>query len=101
MAKVTVNGTIGKELGQSGVILLEPITLPNGSSFDRKWKVWANTHFAEGTQVIVTGTFSSKINTYEMNGETKHGVDLSLNDVTIDAAGTPSPEAINLESTPF
>lgn len=99
MAKVTVKGTLGKELGQSGVILLEPINLPNGSSFDRKWKLWTTTMHSEGTEVIATGTFSSKINQYEINGETKHSVDLSLNDCTIDPAGTPGLPST--EATPF
>ena len=93
MASVTITGRVGKELGTSGYEVWETINLPSGQSFEKKWAVWTTPAPASDTTIIVTGTGSWKVREYtNQNGETKHTIDASLNDVKVSG---------NTETTPF
>jgi len=83
MAFIKVEGLVDKPLGDKGFILLETIKLNDGRTFDRKWKVWSNTAPNYDTFVEVVGEISTKINEYELNGETRRNVDHNINTPTV------------------
>lgn len=95
MAFVKVEGIVDKPLGDRGFILLETIRLIDGRSFDKKWKVWAIPAPEQSSFIEVTGELSTKINEYEIGGETKRSIDLNINNPVIKilrGPETPSPD---------
>jgi hypothetical protein len=83
MAFIKVEGIVDKPLGDKGFILLETIKLNDGRTFDKKWKVWITPIPAFDSFVEAVGELSTKINEYEMGGETKRNVDLNINNPTV------------------
>jgi hypothetical protein len=83
MAFIKVEGIVDKPLGDKGFILLETIKLNDGRTFDKKWKVWTTPIPAFDSFVEAVGELSTKINEYEMGGETKRNVDLNINNPTV------------------
>ncbi len=109
MAFIKVEGLVDKPLGDKGFILLETIKLNDGRSFDRKWKVWSNTAPNHDTFVEVVGEISTKINEYELNGETRRNVDHNVNaptvkilrEATVAAPDVTTDWAVAPEQAPF
>jgi hypothetical protein len=95
MALIKVEGIVDKPLGDKGFILLETIKLNDGRTFDKKWKVWVTPIPAFDSFVEAVGELSTKINEYEMGGETKRNVDLNINNpkvTVLRAAVVASPD---------
>lgn len=98
MAHVKVTGLVDKPLGDKGFILLETIKLNDGRTFDKKWKVWITPIPAFSATVEAVGELSTKINEYEMGGETKRNVDLNINNPVVTVTAPPveaSPDVNN------
>jgi hypothetical protein len=83
MAFIKIEGIVDKPLGDKGFIVLETIRLNDGRTFDKKWKVWAIPLPEYSSFVEVTGELSTKINEYEIGGETKRSIDLNVNNPVI------------------
>jgi hypothetical protein len=98
MAHIRIEGIVDKPLGDRGFILLETIRLNDGRTFDKKWKVWAIPAPEYSAFVEVTGELSTKINEYEMGGETKRNIDLNVNNPVVKVLRGPevaSPDVNN------
>jgi hypothetical protein len=80
MAKVTLNGIVSSVAKERIVNLWETFDV-NGKQVFRKWTIWAEMPWGveKGDWVEVEGELSSKIGSYERNGETKETVEHSLN----------------------
>ena len=103
MAFIKVEGIVDKPLGDKGFILLETIKLNDGRTFDKKWKVWVTPIPAFDSFVEAVGELSTKINEYEMGGETKRNVDLNINNPTVKVlreAVAAAPDVNNDWATP-
>jgi len=83
MAFIKIEGIVDKPLGDRGFILLETIRLNDGRTFDKKWKVWAIPVPEYSSFIEVTGELTTKINEYEMGGETKRSIDLNVNNPVV------------------
>lgn len=71
------NATVTKELGNTGYQVEVPIP---GQEWKRKFAVWSTEIPPIGATFTVTGALSWKTRAYEMNGETRHTVDMNVND---------------------
>jgi hypothetical protein len=93
MAFIKVEGIVDKPLGDRGFILLETIRLNDGRTFDKKWKVWAIPAPEFSSFVEITGELSTKINEYEMGGETRRNIDLNVNNPVVKVLRGPEAAA--------
>jgi hypothetical protein len=93
MAFIKIEGIVDKPLGDRGFILLETIRLNDGRTFDKKWKVWAIPAPEYSSFIEVTGELSTKINEYEMGGETRRNIDLNVNNPIVKVLRGPAAAA--------
>jgi len=103
MAYVKIEGTVDKPLGDRGFTLLETIRLFDGRTFEKKWKVWAIPTPEFSSFIEVTGELSTKINEYEMGGETRRNIDLNVNNPIVKVLRGPevaSPDVNSDWATP-
>ena len=98
MAFIKIEGIVDKPLGDRGFILLETVRLNDGRTFDKKWKVWAIPAPEYSSFVEVTGELTTKINEYEMGGETKRSIDLNVNNPVVKVLRGPEVASPDVNS---
>lgn len=89
MAQVIINGEAKVSESRTSVTIWEDFVVEykDGNKFERKrkWTVWFNSQvsFETGDWVEIKGELSTKIETYEKDGETKSAVGHTINNPTM------------------
>jgi hypothetical protein len=85
---------VTRAVGSRGAFQIqEYVTLPDGRTFPKTFTVWQEGEVpAQGAIVQVYGSLSTKVREWVNNmGETKHVVDVSINEPTVSIIGKPKP----------
>lgn len=105
MATIRVEGIVGEPISDKGFTLIETVKVAStGQMWEVKWKVWTTKEIPAFSSFIeVTGEFSSKLNEYEYQGETRRVIDRNINIPNIKvlrAATEASPDVNSDWATP-
>jgi hypothetical protein len=89
MASVTIHGDVKLNESRRGVTIWEHFTqtYKDGVTYERKrkWVVWFENpvSFNDGDWIELKGELTTKVSSYEKDGETKFAVDHSINNPLI------------------
>ena len=85
---------VTRAVGSRGAFQIQEfVTLPDGRTFPKTFTVWQEGEVpATGAIVQVYGSLSTKVREWvNAQGETKHVVDVSINEPTVSIIGKPKP----------